>query len=96
MIYRTKFEYFSMTGSYYSKTLNRYTPIPVSDEEANMEVFFSPHYTDTQRKNIKAIEKYRQGEPGSFYYDKTGNVEYKYDGKVVIRHSDSIGSLFPL
>lgn len=73
------------SGSYYSRTLGRNTAIQPYEV---IETLDSPHYNDEQWANEKAIQKYLQGEYGSFYHDKTGYVKYYFGGEAVIIHPD--------
>lgn len=77
-----------MSGLYYDKYTKQHEPVP---NEKKVETIYSEHYNDTNWIIEKAIEKYLQGEPGSFYCDKTGNVEYYYGGVLIGTHSDTVG-----
>ena len=76
-----------MSGLYYSSSQNRHLPIPA---ECVTHTFYSPNYDNFSFWCEKAIEKYLQGEAGSYYYDKTGDIYYYYNGDVVITHSDAV------
>ena len=81
----TMYSYF--IGDYYDATLQRYTQIERNETYCTK---YSPNYNNTTFRIEKAIEKYLQGEPGSFYYDKTGDVHYLIGNQVVITHDDSV------
>lgn len=83
--YVTAYSFF--TGAYYDASLQRYTQI---ERNERMSTTYSPNYYNTTFRIEKAIEKYLQGEPGSFYYDRTGKVKYLIGDKVVITHDDSV------
>ena len=72
---------------YFDRTAGEY--VEKTSDKASLVQYSPNYYNETFRKE-KAIEKYLQGEPGSFYYDKTGNVKYYYGDDVVITHYDTI------
>ena len=79
-----------LSGYYYSSITGEDEQIPTDEIEFTV---YSPHYDDYTFRCEKAIEKYLQGEPGSFYYDKTGDILYIFNGEAVITHADTVGTM---
>jgi len=70
-----------MSGRYYVASSNSMEKIPETESTGYV---YSPRYLDAKWRYDQAIIYYLNG--NGVKYDVTGDIEYKYDGKVVLTH----------